>query len=1087
MRASLQLRSVLRPLSVVLACLTCISGLSNAQPKYRRGNPTPNFSRSEFYVIDSDDESPQKPTYKFLDTSFGTWVRVTGFSNNDDGWARVSNTVDSILMPYYIVNTYVLQPPVSDGSGHMTAGSSISTNGTICLYGLDSSAANQQLPIIGNGADLVAPLWADWELIPSGANRTNIYVRPVSPDSFYVSFYNLGLKGTSGQIRATFQTVFCRADTSITFEYKSFDGVLNGIPAAQIIQQVATIGLMHRFLDLGVTYLNKGYYYATSTTGHAQNLHNSLAVKFLRQNNDAFQIDNITFPPYDRYELTSNTIVPTCTVENPSDSTTRIFVNTNMTNLTTGVVFYAKHDSIDIGAQNNGTYTGPAYPGLPTGSYKVTFTLSYRNGVSDQWTDNNTLTRYFVYLGSASVPFREEFNSGLSASLWSNVGADVRTAASIMYLPPPTLAGVAKALVLNRLDANGLTYNADIGGDTLTSAPMDLSTTAKAYVYFHYQRGLSTDNSQAGIYSRLHSGPELPIPYAQGGMAQQGDTLLIEGLVSGGSRWNPAEASWSQLGVIPGGFDATTQTFRVLLGSQFLHDHFRLRFRVLSRNALVAKSPATPQFFQEDADNFVIDGLHVEPFVTHKTELEPMDVDLGNGIYNHVPRNVSDGLTPKVRVLNNGDDVLLGLFIAHLRVWDGLGRIVYDRTQQCDIPPSLTDQQFAMPAWDIRGSQGGVFTALVTLQSTDYDTYHANDTNIYYKTLAIDDQYSIDDGQPDSLATATTAPSNFYYNFTPLGNDTLKGARFYYTGSSATSSWSLDIFANGTTVNRSFSVSPSGAGWYMANFAPVALKDTTNYRLHFVMSTGSNFGGDGTNGLVFYTQIDTTNSANNRYSTLHPEILSQFQYSPTTAYTSPTASDAAAGGFLLPMFRLVFSGSSTYLPVELASISARRDANGGVILTWRTAMEDKVATYEIERVATHEIVAQVAARNISSGAEYATLDRTAPKDAVMYELFSRDQDGTRASLGHVLAGPFGAATGLTISAYPNPSHGTLSVVSSEPLGSLLLIDPLGRVVKRFGAVNGNQSFDVTNLSDGSYFLAGSSETESVRIPVTIIH
>src|SRR4051794_26350701 len=117
-----------------LLCVVIILGHAvDAQSKFRRANPTPGFPRSEFYAIDSDDDNPRKPTYRFLDTTYGIWTRITSFSNPDDGYAQVPSTVDSIQMPYYLGATWVLQPPVSTPNGP-TPGSSISTNGTICLY-----------------------------------------------------------------------------------------------------------------------------------------------------------------------------------------------------------------------------------------------------------------------------------------------------------------------------------------------------------------------------------------------------------------------------------------------------------------------------------------------------------------------------------------------------------------------------------------------------------------------------------------------------------------------------------------------------------------------------------------------------------------------------------------------------------------------------------------------------------------------------------------------------------------------------------------------------------------------------------------
>ena len=430
----------------------------------------------------------------------------------------------------------------------------------------------------------------------------------------------------------------------------------------------------------------------------------------------------------------------------------------------------------------------------------------------------------------------------------------------------------------------------------------------------------------------------------------------------------------------------------------------------------------------------------------------------------------------------------LGQANVHLFIQDGIGRAVYDKTILFSIPEALSETVVSMPPWDVHGSQGGTFTARVTLESMVYDTYHANDTNIFYKTLAIDDQYALDDTRPDSLVGATTASPNFYYDFKPLGNDSLRGVRFYYTGASVSSGWTLAITANGATVNRSFSVLPSGAGLFGANFAPVALSAGTVYRLHFVMSSGSNLAGDASNGLVYYTVIDST-VTNNRYGILHPEILGLFSYSSgSRLYSLPQEADAAAGGFILPMFRLVFSGASNYLPVTLASLKAVREHDGSVLIQWKTAAEFNASEFEVERVSSSTLIGGLPSKRAQNGAEYAMLDRAAGRDAEIYELFERDLDGSRVSLGRVLAAPAGGSeAALALYAFPNPARGTLSLASNRPLASLRLIDAVGREVRSLSSVSGVGSLDVTNLPAGSYLVWGSSSDESTSVRITIVH
>ena len=68
---------------------------------------------------------------------------------------------------------------------------------------------------------MVCPLWANLELRTAG-DSSKIFYR-LTPDTFFVSYYNMALKGTNGRIRATFQMTFTRLDSALTINYRSFD------------------------------------------------------------------------------------------------------------------------------------------------------------------------------------------------------------------------------------------------------------------------------------------------------------------------------------------------------------------------------------------------------------------------------------------------------------------------------------------------------------------------------------------------------------------------------------------------------------------------------------------------------------------------------------------------------------------------------------------------------------------------------------------------------------------------------------------------------------------------------------------------
>ncbi len=1071
---------------LIAACAFGVIGTLRAQPSARRGGPgTQADPRGQYYVVDSDDNYPLAPTYAWADTSGGgTWTRITGWTNTDDGYSYVPKSADSVQFTFYNSTLWLLPPPypLPTPPGGNSQGSSISTNGTISLVGTYTSPFNVPMMQATGTYFLAAPLWGDWEF-RTGGDSTKVYVCR-NKDTFYVSYYNLGLKGTNGQVLATFQTKFTKFDSCMTVRYRSFDGSFRGESAAAIIQRNCTIGVQD-FPNpggYGTTYMHKGLFYARNNSSiYNKDLHNGLAVKFFRQTRDAFAITAITQPPNDRYEMPTNIVTPAATIYNMADTAIKIFCKSIITNLGTGNSIYNRTDSIIVAGTQSGTLTGNSYAGLPCGSYKLTMTLSYANNVPDEWAGDNTLTRTFVYLGTQTYPFHEEFAGNLSYCTWSSCGANVLDAQTNFINPAPPVNATSNGLLFDRLDDNGNVYSGDATGDTITSGPINLSGKIGAYLSFNYQRGLRSDTSIAGSQSRLLFGPDLAIAdVINGGFVQSGDTLVVEGLASSAPTWNPT-TGWGTLGIITGGLDTALNTFRVALPSSYQHDHFRLRLRYKAHNS---QQPAGLPM--DDYDAILVDAIQIINPTDGQTELAPIDVDLGNGPYTHVPRDLTAGLTPKVRVMNNGKTSQLGLNIAHLIVKDQLGRAVYDRSTVFGAPSAFTDSLVAMPAWDIHGSQGGIFTAKVLLEQLVYDLYHTNDSNIFYKTMNIDDSYALDDGVADTVGTTVTAPNEFFYDFSPLSNDTLKGLAFYYQATPGTRNWQCQIKQDTHVVaTRTISVSVSGRGWFRSTFAGVKLFGGQTYRIHLTQSTGTDFGGDASRSLVYLT---SANGASSTYRSLYPGIMQRFLNLGQVNYdVQPPNADA--GGPLLPMFRLIYSGASQYLPVDLVSFTAERGTGANVTLGWRTAREEDVARYEIERQSQDgnawEAISSSGAKN-ASGASYGAIDANAPLTEASYRLMEHDLDGSIHEIGQAQIAAMDAAV-RSVTLYPNPAS-TKMVVAGMPIGATLTVrDALGREMAVPHSVTGTSGdLDLSTLANGAYHLEVSANGSTTTHPFTVL-
>lgn len=1054
----------------------------------RRGNPVPpvtisNFT-SQFYILDSDDDNTdaRQPVYKFVDTLYdaNNWHRVTGFTNNDDGYAETAAT-DSILFQYS--NASLRLPPRY-----------ISTNGLLkltrdTLTGLGYNAPvtspnNGSMPAgyLSNFQGIVCPLWGDMEFRTTG-DSSKVFYR-MTTDSCYVTYYNLFLKGTAGAVRATFQVAFSKKDSSITINYKSFDGSFNAATAAFVFQNEATIGVQNYQAVYASMYLDRGTYYAKSygSSLYAQPLHNGLAVKFIRVIPNFIHVKSIDFPPTDRYEMLNNSFQPKVTVENLTSQDHYITVNNKVADLSNGNIIYNRTDSIDVLFDSYAQLTGTLYQGLRCGTYRLTTTISVASIGTDGWIPDNIMTRDFTLMKMDTGQFYDNFIS-LDPCQWHVDGATWVNAADVMYDPPsPRSTG---ALLFNRRDILGDPYLTLTGSDSATSSPINLKNFSNVWLSFSYQRGLSTDTIKAGIKSRTLVGPE-PVDLDSVNQAVvSGDSLIFEMLQSVGNQYNPNDTAWSKILTLYGGIDYQTKKFRMQIDSKFLHDHTRLRIRLKAND-----DHAKYGYPLEDDDNWLIDNIQISAPVNGQTDLEPTSMSLGAGNFTHIPRNVKQ-INPTVTIASNGLQTNNAVYTVHLVIKDALGRAVYDKTGSMVNPGPHTDILLTMPFWDIQGSQGGTFTAKVNLAQNFNEYYRLNDTNTFFRTLYIDDKYAVDDGVPDTVGTMTLADNTFYYDFVPLANDSLRGMDAFHVSQSGNTNWTINIMdtSNKVLATRAFSynaVTPGAPGFMRGTFIPYYMTGGTIYRLQCIMTQGRDLGGDASKSLMW----ETTHSFNSPgYAALHPDIVSSFRNTNNNDYLS-AKKNASAGGPLLPMVRLVFQGSSTFLPVEIASFKAKRTDIGAVNVDFRTAKEESVDHFDIDRESASGWInaGSIGAKNDRLGADYSMLDNQAPVTNLTYRLVEVDLDGSRRQVGTTTVGPFGSSEVFNVKVFPNPTTQNIHVMIGGIADdvSLVLFDALGKMVASRDHVSANTAdLDASSLAAGFYWLEARSGDINSRTKVVV--
>ncbi|HET6512094.1 MAG TPA: T9SS type A sorting domain-containing protein, partial [Candidatus Kapabacteria bacterium] len=186
--------------------------------------------------------------------------------------------------------------------------------------------------------------------------------------------------------------------------------------------------------------------------------------------------------------------------------------------------------------------------------------------------------------------------------------------------------------------------------------------------------------------------------------------------------------------------------------------------------------------------------------------------------------------------------------------------------------------------------------------------------------------------------------------------------------------------------------------------------------------------------------------------------------------------------------QLIFRDAT--LPIELASFDAKANANGQVVLDWKTANELDNAGFDVERralngssdnafavIASYYDVASLRGSGTSSTPQYYSFVDQPATGIYEYRIADIGLDGTRTSHAakRVEVGAGAQATFSLGNAYPNPASSSLKIpftVASSCEVILTVKNTLGQSVlemqRTFNAGDHLFQVELPELSNGSY-------------------
>ena len=240
---------------------------------------------------------------------------------------------------------------------------------------------------------------------------------------------------------------------------------------------------------------------------------------------------------------------------------------------------------------------------------------------------------------------------------------------------------------------------------------------------------------------------------------------------------------------------------------------------------------------------------------------------------------------------------------------------------------------------------------------------------------------------------------------------------------------------------------------------------------------------DATNATVYPVWATTTNAAigganNNEITGTGSNGTSEFSFSVAIkSLTIGPKSGVTATSSVTVNFQTICDGTS--IPVSLMSFKAT-EKNGQTQLLWQTASEKNNAGFEIQRSSdaqTWQNIGFVKGNGQSSRLQTYQFEDAGPLSILGYSVvyyrlrqIDFDQTATFSPIESVKA----SKTAKRFTLYPNPVYNKTAtlVLDAAPQGGdrLQIIDAFGAVVKTEILRNTTQTLDLSQLTEGVYFL-----------------
>lgn len=194
----------------------------------------------------------------------------------------------------------------------------------------------------------------------------------------------------------------------------------------------------------------------------------------------------------------------------------------------------------------------------------------------------------------------------------------------------------------------------------------------------------------------------------------------------------------------------------------------------------------------------------------------------------------------------------------------------------------------------------------------------------------------------------------------------------------------------------------------------------------------------------------------------------------TSGNVTSTSSPTAFNSFSRFTLGNLIAGTNP-LPIELISFDAKLNDKNTVDVFWTTATEINNDYFDVERSADGTLFEHIATikseGNSYETKNYFTIDENPNKGINYYRLKQVDIGGKDYSYSAIVSVIVGKTSNFIV--YPNPTKDILNFNYTEEYenANITITNTLGAIIKTFTINDKNQHLDLSDLSDGIYYLS----------------